>query len=338
MLLHSILVVNLYIDKKSECFFFFNSFLGRSYNLPKFCKYPTWNPNATTFAEDSSVGTEPSDIYISLTNTIYIAATSLDQVQIWSVGNSSVTSTISAGLKSTNAVFSSFDGGIYIDNTIVYGRIDQWTVNATNNTVAMYSPSICYDIFLDIYDNIYCSLNSYHVVLQKSFDNDANTSSIVAGNGINSSDPETLNGPRGIFVDTNFSLYVADCGNNRIQMFPLNVLNGTTIISETTGTITLNCPTALILDAQKYLYIIDNGNNRILATGYTGIQCIIGCNGSGSEINQLFNPQSLSFDIYGNLYVVDTGNSRIQKFELASNSCCKYLIDNLENYHSIIYH
>ncbi len=32
---------------------------------------------------------------------------------------------------------------------------------------------------------------------------------------------------------------------------------------------------------------------------------------------------SLSFDSYGNIYVTDTGNQRIQKFVLASNSCCK---------------
>jgi hypothetical protein len=302
-------------------------FLGRSYNLPKFCTYPSWNPNGITFADNTTVGSYPSDIFISTTNQIYVAETNLNQVQMWLSGNSTPTITISANLTSPYAVFASIIGDIYIDNGAVNNRVDQWILNGTSSVVGMYSNSTCYDFFVDIYDNLYCSINSLHVVMKRSFNNDPYTLTIAAGTtGTNGSGPYMLNGPRGIFVDTKFNLYVADCGNNRIQLFQLNQLNGTTVLQNATiEAITVNCPTALVLDASGYLFITDYNNHRIIATGPTGLQCIVGCSGyGGSAANELYYPRSLNFDSYGNLYVTDTGNQRIQKFVLATNSCCKY--------------
>ncbi len=45
---------------------------------------------------------------------------------------------------------------------------------------------------------------------------------IVGGIGSAGSTSNTLNNPRGIFVDTTLNLYVADCGNNRIPKFIKN--------------------------------------------------------------------------------------------------------------------
>jgi DNA-binding beta-propeller fold protein YncE len=80
-----------------------------------------------------------------------------------------------------------------------------------------------------------------------------------------------------------------------------------------------------VLDASGYLFITDYNNHRIIATGPIGLRCIVGCSGyGGSAANELYYPRSLSFDNYGNIYVTDTENQRIQKFFLATNSCCKY--------------
>jgi hypothetical protein len=80
-----------------------------------------------------------------------------------------------------------------------------------------------------------------------------------------------------------------------------------------------------VLDASGYLFITDYDNHRIIATGPIGLRCIVGCSGyGGSAANELYYPRSLSFDSYGNIYVTDTENQRIQKFFLATNSCCKY--------------
>jgi sugar lactone lactonase YvrE len=168
-------------------------------------------------------------------------------------------------------------------------------------------------------------MESLHQVIKKSFNDDVHTSTVVAGNGINGSSPNMLNNPRGIFVDVIFNLYVVDCENNRIQLFPYGQLNGTTVAGNgSSGTFTLNCPAGVVLDADEYLYISDCNNNRIVQLRPNGFRCLVGCRyGSGSAPNQLSNPRSLIFDSYGNIFVVDGLNDRVQKFLLATNSCSK---------------
>ncbi|UJR19304.1 hypothetical protein I4U23_022433, partial [Adineta vaga] len=51
----------------------------------------------------------------------------------------------------------------------------------------------------------------------------------VAGNGIKGSAANQFDHPHGIFVNIKFVTYVADCGNNRIQRFPSEKIDGTPI-------------------------------------------------------------------------------------------------------------
>ncbi|CAF4287271.1 unnamed protein product, partial [Adineta steineri] len=146
------------------------------------------------------------------------------------------------------------------------------------------------------------------------------TDHLVAGTGTAGATSLTLNSPRGIFIDNNLNLYVADGGNNRIQKFLSGQLNGTTI---PTGTIVLSWPTAVVLDADGYLFIVDYATSRIIGSGPYGFRCIAACSGQGSQSNQLYNPEMLSFDSYGNIFVTDYNNNRIQKFLLITSSCSK---------------
>ena len=151
------------------------------------------------------------------------------------------------------------------------------------------------------------------------------TWTIVAGTGTAGFTSSMLDNPHGIFVDINFDLYVADCSNNRIQLFQLGRSNALTVAGSTAaGTITLNCPTAIVLDADKYLFIVDNGNHRVVGSGPDGFRCVVGCSGGGAAANQLYYPSCLSFDSYGNLYVADQGNSRIQKFIVLNKTLSKF--------------
>ena len=132
-----------------------------------------------------------------------------------------------------------------------------------------------------------------------------------------------VSNPCGIFVNPTFDLYVADSGNNRIQMFPYGASNAITVAGNgATGTISLNQPRAIILDALDVLFIADTMNHRIVASGSSGFRCILGCGGTaGSAADQLNSPVSLSFDRDGNLFVVDQGNARLQKFDMQIVAC-----------------
>ncbi len=171
------------------------------------------------------------------------------------------------------------------------------------------------------------TLSERHQIIAKSLSNDLSRSIIIGGTGSVGSTSNTLNNPRGIFVDTTLNLYVADCGNNRIQLFPSGKLSATTIVGNGSLniTITLNCPTSIILDGNNYLFIVDSGNDRIVGSDASGFRCIIGCSGpSGSASYQLSHPWAISFDSDGNIFVSDQGNNRIQKFSLLTDSSGKY--------------
>ena len=165
-----------------------------------------------------------------------------------------------------------------------------------------------------------------HQVIAKSLDNVFSPLTIVAGTGTAGSSSSMLSSPYGIFVDINFDLYVADCVNDRVQLFHEGESNGITVAGITAPvTFALDCPTAVVLDADNYLFITDyNTGSRVIGSGPNGFRCLVGCSGSGSLAHQLNGPWSLSFDIYGNIYVADRMNNRIQKFLLSTNSCSMF--------------
>jgi hypothetical protein len=317
---------------------FLSYVLAVSYNQPKFCSNPSWNSYATTFADSSTVGWIPMGIFIDTNNTVYVANQANDQIVVWFNESSTPTRIISGNLVNPYSLFVTTSGDIYVDGASSTGRIDKWTLNSTNGIPTMYTCSKCWGLFVDINNIIYCSMTYLHQVVAKSLNSVSNTLTIVAGKGVPGSTSYMLDFPYGIFVDINFDLYVADCGNNRIQLFPSGQLNGTTVpeIGPSGTTITLSCPTGIVLDADKYLYIVDTFNNRIVGSGPNGFRCLVGCSDFssyffhsvlsgfyGSASNELWLPWTLSFDSYGNMFVTDSENSRIQKFDLITNLCGK---------------
>jgi DNA-binding beta-propeller fold protein YncE len=217
-------------------------------------------------------------------------------------------------------------GDVYVDTFDTIGGVSKWTLNSTSGVPTMYTCQRCWDLFVDINNTLYCSISSLAQVVTKSLNSNSNALTIVAGIGVPGSAPNMLQTPRAIFVDINFDLYVADCDNDRIQLFRSGELNGTTVVGSgsPTVTITLSRPTGIALDADKYIYIVEWGNNRVIGSGPYGFQCLVGCSGQpGSTASELNYPFGLSFDSYGNMFVTDSGNSRIQKFILVTDLCGK---------------
>ncbi|UJR10866.1 hypothetical protein I4U23_015053 [Adineta vaga] len=154
----------------------------------------------------------------------------------------------------------------------------------------------------------------------------ASTVAVAGTGGSPGTQAHHLSSPRGMFVDDNLTLYIADYNNHRIQMWKYGARNGTTVAGNGisgSSLSRLSTPSGVFVDSSDgYLYIVDTGNDRIVRWGpnATSGVCIAGCtNTSGTNSNQLYFPVDLAFDNEGSLYVCDNGNNRIQKFQILYN-------------------
>ncbi|CAF0761821.1 unnamed protein product [Adineta steineri] len=297
--------------------------LASSFNQPKFCSTPAWNLYAINFANLATVGDKSFALFINTNNTVYAINQEKEQILMWINNSINPNKIISANFIGSTSIFVTNNGDIYYDNGEKNGRVDKWISNTNTFATAMNIDSPCYGLFIDTNDTLYCSMYFRHLVIKRWLNDSEMISATAAGTGIRGSASNQLNYPMGIFVDLNFDLYVADCYNNRIQLFKPGESNGTTIVGKgsSNNIISLKCPSGIVLDADKYLFIMDRLNHRLIRSGSNNIQCIIGCDGRGSHSHQLSDPATLSFDRYGNIFLTDYGNHRIQKFDFLLNSC-----------------
>ena len=118
--------------------------------------------------------------------------------------------------------------------------------------------------------------------------------------------------PRGIAVDGDGFVYVADVGNDRIQKFGSD---GTFISkwgSEGSGDGQFDYPSGIAVDGDGFVYVADWGNHRIQKFGSDGT-FISKWGGEGLGDGQFISPRGIAVDGNGFIYVPDFWN-RIQKF------------------------
>jgi len=265
------------------------------------------------------VSANPYGIFINSNNSIYIPNRETGQIHMWQNENHlNSTKTISSSLSDPLSLFVTTNGDIYVVNGNKR-RVDKWIRENETWISVMNVTSACYGLFVDIYENLYCSLLNNHRV-DKKWSN--GTTTIVAGTGVAGFQSDMLHAPHGIFVDINLDLYVADYRNHRIQLFRLNQRNGITVAGKGSSklTIELKYPTGIILDGDQHLFIVDKDNHRIIGSDENGFRCIFGCSGQGSTNDKLSVPVAMSFDSYGNIYVIDRDNHRVQK--IVKNQVC----------------
>lgn len=141
-----------------------------------------------------------------------------------------------------------------------------------------------------------------------------------------------FSGPRGVAVDTDGTIYVADTGNNCIRQVKagaVTTLAGT--IQPASGGIfgfadgpaamaRFSEPYGVAVDAQHNVYVADTENHRIRKISQGMVSTLAGngkngfADGPGTTA-QFFWPGGVAVDRAGNVYVADYGTHRIRKVE-----------------------
>jgi DNA-binding beta-propeller fold protein YncE len=123
-----------------------------------------------------------------------------------------------------------------------------------------------------------------------------------------------FNNPRGVAIDSDGYIYVADTGNNRIQKFD----SGGTFIAQWGSPgireSQFNQPSGIGVDLNGRIYVADTGNNRIQKFDSEG-KFVAQWGGMGAEEGKFNVPIAVTADLFRNIYVADLKNNRVQIFE-----------------------
>lgn len=139
----------------------------------------------------------------------------------------------------------------------------------------------------------------------------AGSTSGTAGTADGAGSVARFNGPSGLTVASDGTIYVADSSNHRIRKItPAGVVSSLAIGQS-------SFPRDVAIDRDGTIIIADSGNNRIQRMTPSGdVSTITGGLGlvDGNLASARFsNPYGVEVDAFGTIYVADTNNHRIRK-------------------------
>ena len=138
-----------------------------------------------------------------------------------------------------------------------------------------------------------------------------------------------LGDPRGLAVDTQGNIYVADIANHAVKAFDAQGKLKFAVGSQGNGPGQFNEPHGVAVDAQGNIYVADTWNARVVKLDSTGK--FVKSWGTGNDIGNgrsammtdgteagnnaaplgFYGPRGIAIDSAGRVYVADTGNKRI---------------------------
>ncbi|MDM8566328.1 6-bladed beta-propeller [Candidatus Halobeggiatoa sp. HSG11] len=117
------------------------------------------------------------------------------------------------------------------------------------------------------------------------------------------------------FMDIAYGLlYMADAGNNRINVFDLKGNFKFDFGSKGSGPAQMKRPEAAKVDSQGNIWVSDLGNNRIQLYSKDG-KFLQQWGEKGSAEGQFRKPTGIALDQYDNIYVGEVHNDRVQVFD-----------------------
>jgi uncharacterized protein (TIGR03437 family) len=134
-------------------------------------------------------------------------------------------------------------------------------------------------------------------------------SNVIGQKDFVSSFATTFHFPRGISIDADDQLYVADSGNNRIAILPSVPTSGDNppVLFSITG---LSSPADVFVDLNTdEIWVTDTNNNQVLR--YPKYSTVINNPASNGMINPVFGPISVAVDPFGNPVVAEAGTNRV---------------------------
>ena len=149
------------------------------------------------------------------------------------------------------------------------------------------------------------------------------TAAVILGTGSGTGATQ-FNQPTDVFV-TNTSIYVLDANNYRVQRWPKDGSNTTTVAGITgtaggsTSLTTFAVSQGIFVDSDGYLYVSDQANDRVLqfppdSTNGTSGAIVAGTGIAGAGPSQLNGPYKIFVDLDKSIFIADQNNHRIQKW------------------------
>ncbi|MFY7819085.1 MAG: MBG domain-containing protein [Akkermansiaceae bacterium] len=201
--------------------------------------------------------------------------------------------------------------------------------DATGSTARFQSPT---GLVVDGSGNLYVCDSDNHCIRRITAGGVVTTiagSPGISGNTNGTGNAARLNSPRGIAMDSQGVLFIADCGNHAIrrisstgEVSTLAGLAGNFGTADATGTAArFHSPRGIAIDAGGNLFVADTGNHTIRKiTSNAVVTTVAGMAGASGTANGLGNaarfhqPIGIAVSPDGlNFYIADTGNHAIRR-------------------------